>query len=129
MTLKAPFQISSRLQPAIKIDGCTISFDGKDCSFWFDFDNGYTHHERGFSPGAMRRNSEGEFVQGCFASIFSFASACGEGYAFEMRNKGMKSENSDLFPKKMREWCYRNEDELSSYSMEFEESKECLIAD
>lgn len=46
-------------------------------------------------------------------SLLSFLAACGESYGWEMRNPGMKSENADLFPAPVPEWCYQNDSELS----------------
>jgi hypothetical protein len=52
-------------------------------------------------------------------TLLVFLGACGEAYGYEMRT-GSPSENLDLFPVPMREWCYQHDDEIAMLQMDAE---------
>lgn len=55
-------------------------------------------------------------------SLLSFLSAAAEAYSYSMRT-GRESDNADLFPPEVMEWCYQNSSELEYASLEFSEEK------
>lgn len=131
MKLHSPFIITPRLMAGVQIGGAFISM------------------------GAGPRNTEGRTVYGSFIdipehpeyevkdhcsgcgggdiqqgmeSLLSFLGAAAEGYGYEMRNPGRKSENADLFPAHVTEWAYQHSDEITCLEMELQEN-ENLITD
>lgn len=59
--------------------------------------------------------------RGSMGTLCGFLSACGESYAYKMRNPTSTPENLDLFPEACAEWAYQNFDELSMLGIELEE--------
>jgi hypothetical protein len=126
MVLNKPFEISSRLLPAVKIGDCTISFEaGKDW-FYFDFSDGKEFVEKNWNAGGMRRTGV-EHIREAFSSILDFMSACGESYRYKMSHPDSEPDCLTLFPEEMREYCYQNSDELSMLSLDLQENGSELI--
>lgn len=51
-------------------------------------------------------------------SLLSFLSAAAEAYSYSQRT-GRESDNGDLFPAPVMEWCYQNSGELDCAALEF----------
>lgn len=125
MTLKEPFMISSRLLPAIKICGCTLSIDitgvtndGRDRYLvYFDFDDG-----REYADGDIKSGCQGGSLQEGMECCLSFLTAAAESY----RYNGFEGENADLFPQWIVEWAYEFCNEIELLRMELEETKDLI---
>lgn len=129
MTLHKPFEISSRLLPALRIGEVTISIesagvtsDGRARWRYFIDGAGLEHSADDLCSGVG-----GGSVQSAFESLLSFMSACGESVAYKRRS-GQAGENADLFPADVAAWCDENSDELSMLACEIEETPD-LITD
>lgn len=125
MLLTTPIFISSCLLPAIKIGDATISIDYAKLfheeghrvryRWWVDFADGQEFYGDDLSTGCNHG------LQHALESLLSFMAACGEAYHYTM-STGRESDNLDLFPEGMREWCYLNSDELSMAECELQET-------
>lgn len=126
MLLKTPFLISSRLLPAIRIAGCTISLEhigyGRESRaeylVYFDFADGRELQESGLAGPAIGEAT----LQSMFGTLLCFLYACGEGRRYE-RASGRESEGSKLFQEPIAEWAEMNSDEISSLQYEIEETE------
>lgn len=126
--LKEPFFISSRLLPAVKVGGTTVSIeyagdrlpDGRvPYRYFLDFPDGTEHVGEDLKSGAFG----GTLRQG-MESLLAFLEACGES-----RNPryGDHGENADLFPESIGDWAYQNSDEITSVRLWIEETDGCCI--
>lgn len=130
MKLHAPFEISSRLMPAVRIGGATISLqlgrqdpDGRTrYDVWIDLPNGTE-----VPATDLRSGCQGGDVQEGFASLLSFLGAAAESYQYRQRT-GRTGDNEDLFPPAVVEWAAQYSDELSMLAVEIEETPD-LITD
>lgn len=128
MKLHSPFQISSRLMPAIKIGGAWISLDcGKTTdegrtryNVWIDLPDGTEHQVTDLKSGVG-----GGDVQSGFVALLSFLGAAAESYSFRMRT-GYRGENEDLFPAPVVRWAYENSDDITAAQIELEENTELI---
>ena len=126
MLLKTPFLISSRLLPAIRIAGCTISLEhigyGRESRaeylVYFDFADGRELTEAGLAGPAIGEAT----LQEMFSTLLAFLGACAEGRKYE-RTDGEESENSKLFAETIAEWAETNSDEISCLQFEIEETE------
>lgn len=128
LTLQAPFAISARLAPAVKVGDSWLSFDkGR---FVLDFADGAEHVVSGFRFPAVgiAGETDADRLQGGFAAVLSFLGACAESRAYARRSgkDEMEGENSDLFPAGVGAWAEENRDEISMLSFELEETKGLL---
>ena len=106
MILKIPFQISSRLLPALQIGGAWVQLeysprDGKGRTIYkwtIDLPDNQTFSGDKLESGMF---SSGNLQEG-FESLLSFLEAFAEG-----------GENADLFPNGLRKWAKENQDEFS----------------
>lgn len=106
MILHPPFQISPRLLPALCIDGAWIQLeyvapwdDGRTrYRYTIDLSNG---HE--FIGDDLQSGVGGGSLQDGFAALLDFLSAAAESYRYTQR--GHASDNDDLFPPAIMEWC------------------------
>lgn len=122
MTLHPPFQISSRLLPAVRVgnDWISIEFDGQSegrtrYRFYIDFGN------QGYTANDLRSGVGGGSLQEGMCSLLSFLSACAESFM-------SKGDNCDLFPPHVAEWAFQNKDELSMLSCELEENQNLITS-
>jgi len=122
-TLYPPVFISSRLAAAVTVAGATISVepaggcnrDGKPEWRWYlDLPDGAEH------SGAELWGWGGSAEM--LETLLAFMGVCGEGLNYQTRT-GRASENADLFPPAVAEWCAANSDELSAVQFEIEESR------
>lgn len=130
MKLNSPFEISSRLLPALRVADATISIDfakrdgreGRTRYQWYidtpDFEATGNDLQSGCQGGSLQEG---------MASLLSFLSACGEALNYSDRT-GHESDNADLFPRNVAEWAQSHYEELSMLAIELEENKE-LITD
>ena len=125
--LQEPFFISSRLIPSVRVGETVIGIDyAKICPdkrvqyrYYIDFPDGTEHVgedlRSGCNGGSLKEGME---------SLLSFLSACGES---SNPRHGGDGDNADLFPPRVAEWCYLNDDEIGSVRLWIEESKECCV--
>jgi hypothetical protein len=128
MLLNKPFEISSRLLPALRIADATISLeragrtsDGRDRFRYYIDTPAFEHVGDDLNSGVG-----GCSTQEAFGSLLSFLGACGESVAYARRT-GRDSDNADLFPPEVAEWCDQNSDDISMLACELEESPELII--
>ncbi len=128
MKLSPPFEISSRLLPAVRVGDGTISitYDKKPG------DDGRVRYRYyidapgiKFTGNDLQSGVGGGTLQEGMASILSFLSAAAE--AANPRY-GRESENANLFPKKVNAWAYQNDDEIGMLSFALNENRN-LITD
>lgn len=125
-TLHAPFEISARLMPAIRIDGATLSLDygrtdraGRihwDC--WIDLPDGSEHEITDLRSGCQGGN-----LQGGFGALLGFLSAAAESYSYRQRT-GRTGENEDLFSPAIVAWADSCSDEISMRACEVDEAED-----
>ncbi len=128
MELRNPFIISSRLLPAIVIGGATIqleydgeSSDGRTVYKWtIDLADGSE-----FSCNDLSSGCGGGSLQDGFKYLLSFLGAAGESFD----DYDDPDSNARMFPRAVSEWAAQNSDELTSASIELEESTEELICE
>jgi len=108
MILKAPFLISVRLLPALKIADGWLSFDPDTHLFYLDTPE-FDYLIEDFRPGA------GSTVQSCFEDILSFFE-----YAVDEYKYGERSEES-MFPLRVTEWLVSHEYDISDTGCSIEE--------
>jgi hypothetical protein len=111
--------------PGLKIGGAFISMgvgprnsEGRTAYGCFiDLPDGSEHEVTD-----LRSGCQGGDLQSGFASLLSFLGAAAESYAY----KGMKGENSALFPEAVTQWAYENSDEITMLGLEIEETPELI---
>ncbi len=112
MTLRSPFQISSRLLPALHIAGAWMQLEysriprreGRTRYRWtIDLPNGES-----FSKDDLQSGCQGGNLQEGFESLLSFLDAAGESYNY----RGPDGENADLFPPAVVQWAADNSDQI-----------------
>lgn len=87
---------------------------------YFDFDGGDE-----VTDGPIRSGCEAKVNhQEAFATLMSFLGAAAESYRYTMQ--GQYSDNSDLFPPKVMEWAYQNQNDIDSLAFELEETKNLI---
>ena len=129
MTLKSPFEIGSRLLPALWVGDGWLSLerggwteDRRICYRWYvDIPAGE------FSGSDLRTGvgGIGDSYQEVFVSLLSFLSAAAESRAYRERT-GREGENEDLFPPKVVEWAHQNSDEIGILECEIEETADLI---
>ena len=129
MILHAPIIITPRLLPGVEVGNAYLSIryssrpgvDGRiRYRYFVDLPGGTIYSNNDLQSGC----DGGDLVKG-LASLMSFLSACGE--SVEYRSGEEPSENANLFPPAVGEWCAENNNELSSISVELEEVETILI--
>ena len=123
ITINAPCIITPRLLPGVQVGGAFISIEyarsaghRQHYRYYLDLPDGTSHEGDDISSGC--RHS----LQSGLESLLSFMSACGDGWSYQERT-GRESENADLFPPAIAEWCAANSDELSMLACDLEETK------
>ena len=130
MKLNPPFEISPRLLPAVRVGSAFVSieFAGQTS----DGRARYCYHidtpDWEYTGADLKSGAGGGSLESGMESILYFLSACGEAVAYSQRT-GRESENADLFPPHVAQWCYQNSDELSLLQFEISESETELIED
>ena len=130
MKLNPPFEISPRLLPAVRVGSAFVSieFAGQTS----DGRARYHYHidtpDWEYTGDDLKSGVGGGSLESGMESLLSFLSACGEAVAYSRRT-GRESENADLFPPHVAQWCYQNSDELSLLQFEISESETELIED
>lgn len=126
MMLKAPFEISSRLLPSVKVGGAVLSLEpkgradrmGKPGWVWYiDFEDG-----REFTGSDLHGWGDTREMMG---SLLTFLGACGESVNYRDRT-GREGENADLFPAEVGAWAAQFSDEISMLALEIEEASDCV---
>ena len=127
--LSPPFAISSRLLPAVQVQGAWISCgisgrttrDGRDVyEAWIDLPNG-TEQE----VTDLRSGCQGGTVREGMGALLSFLGAAAESYNYR-QHTGRTGENEDLFPLAIVEWAGEHEEDLSMLALEIEENPDCI---
>ena len=127
MELRAPFIISARLMPAVRVGTATVSIeethrdsDGRTVYRWFvDMQDGqeFTGHD-------LRSGCGGGGIRDGMLSILGFLYACGESVNYARRS-GRTGENADLFPPALAEWASNHTDELGMVELDITETLDC----
>lgn len=112
--MKAPFCISARLMPALKIGGAWLSLSAYPLAFHLDLPNGDTFDIAEYHPGTAAVT-----LRTMFTDMLNFMSAAGESRQYRLRT-GRNGENEELFEPKMVDWIADNMDEISSLAAELE---------
>lgn len=136
MQLTSPIIITSRLMPGIQIGKSFISIeystrpgDSHRCRYQYYLDLDQDGKSIEYDADDIQSGCQGGSLADGLSSLLSFMSACGESYRYAVR-KGIPlddSENGDLFPPDVAEWCYQNSDELSILACEIEENPNCIM--
>lgn len=130
MLLHPPFEISSRLLPALRVGGAVIQVEyskrpGRDgrvrYQYTIDLPDG-----REYVADDLQSGCGGGTLQEGFESLLCFLGACGESVNYQTRTGG-EGENADLFPDFVAEWASQNTDELAMVQCGIEESETELI--
>lgn len=128
MKLSAPFLISARLLPAVRVGNATISLShikrensGRDC-YSYHIDTPEFEHE----GDDLRTGCQGGGYQDAMKSLLSFLSAAAESYRYHMFHRKSEDDDPDSFPPEVMEWCYQNSDELQMLALELEEAGELI---
>ncbi len=113
MKLNHPFEISSRLLPAVRVGKSTISikFSGETSDGRARYEYFIDTPEFEYSSRDLKSGVCGGSLQSGMESLLAFLGAAAEAHRYSM--SGRTSENSDLFPANVTEWAYQNSDEIS----------------
>ena len=130
MRLTSPFEIAPNLEAGIRIGSDWITIVYADRSG----DESRTRYtctllvgNREYTADDLQSgNASNADLQGGMESLLSFLGAAGEAYRYTMR--GNESDNADLFPDWVMEWCYQHSDEISMMQCQIEETAD-LIAE
>jgi hypothetical protein len=137
MELSYPVIITSRLLPGVAIGKSTISIEYSDnpgddmrerYRYFLDLELDGKRIEY-TADDIQSGNGCNNSLQDGLESLLAFMGACGESYAYAMRQDTELSdtENGELFPKNVAEWCYINSDELSMVAAELEETENAIL--
>lgn len=121
MTLRAPFSISARLLPAIRIgEGAEAVTLSAGPASWF-LDGPFGEHEV-----TDYRPARGADLVSAFEGLLSFMSAAASSFQYaERRGKdGMEGENADLFPREVTEALAQISSELECVQCDLEQAME-----
>jgi len=121
MKLHEPFIITPRLLPGLKIGDAVLSLDtdmsisedNRDVATFYLDAKDFSYSDSNLQSGVCGFASLVEV----FETMISFMEAAGEAVRFNM-SSAHESDNSDLFPPNVMDWCYENADELSWISCE-----------
>jgi hypothetical protein len=125
MLLKAPFMISSRLLPAIKVEGMTISLTYSDrpgdehrTRYWYalDFDDGTTYEADDLQSG----NIGDADLQYGFENLLGYLEHAAESYRYHIRET--EEEYEPVFTEEIDEELYCISDEIGMLRLEVEET-------
>jgi hypothetical protein len=118
MKIMAPYIITARLLPGLRIAGAFISqeIDGSG-RFWIDL-KGKEYLVDDLKSPRCRVGRQSDFEQR-FAALLDFLCACGESWRIDSE----KGENSHLFPPAVAAWAAENSDELAVLCCELEETQ------
>jgi hypothetical protein len=126
MELKNPIIITPRLLPGVQIGNAFIAIEygkptprtsGTGRQVYKVTIDGVG--KRTYIDETLRSGCQGGSLQEGLSSFLHFLSACAE-------SKG-KGENTNLFPKRIREWAEHFSDEISMLMIEVEETKDCIV--
>lgn len=132
MIVKAPFFITSRLEPGIKVGDAVLSIDFASESrvdgravyrVSIDFADGTE-----FVDESLKSGVGGGSLREGMASYLAFLGAAVESSRYG-RNwlDGPKGDGAaDLFPKHVVEWADQHDSEIAAVQWEIEETKDCL---
>jgi hypothetical protein len=134
MKLHPPFQISARLLPALRIGDAWLHLEhsdrpgdqGRDRYRWtldLPDDSEYTDDD-------LQSGVQGGSLQEGFGSLLAFLGAAAESLEWRLRHNTKEADedsNERLFPTRVVEWAYQNDDEICSLRIEIEESEHPLI--
>lgn len=120
-TLRDPWQISSRLMPAVTVGGAWLSIEpgprnreGRtQYDIWIDLPDGGEYHVTD-----LRSGCGGGDVREGMLSLLSFLYAAAESYP--------DGENADLFPPAVVAWADSCADDLTMLQLEIDESPETI---
>lgn len=137
MILHAPFFISSRLLPALKINDAVLSlesiserdFEGRQsAAFILDLPDGSEYKDSSMQSGCQGFYGMGGRMQDIFAGFMSFLDAAAESYMYaENAYSNDSDSNMSMFPQNVVEWAAENADEIGILRIEIEETDEVLI--
>lgn len=124
MLLKPPFEISSRLLPAVQVGGDTISLEylGRTADarqrwrYYIDLPDGQEFSDDDLQSGCGSCDGPQEVME----SLLSFLGACAESVQCGTRT-GEPGENADLFPPAVGAWAAQNSDEIALLQCDLEE--------
>lgn len=132
MILHEPFIITGRLHPGLKIGSAFLSLldtefkaEGETClgrrqsaTMVLDFTDGAESYE----DSTLQSGCGGfQGVVAIFETYLSFLLAAVEGYEYEQRSPGRKSDNSDLFPTPIVQWAVDNKSEIEYLHCELQD--------
>lgn len=134
MEVSYPCVITHRLRCGVRINDSEISIDIGNWTddgrisyrYWLDLKLDGKRIE--FYEEDIQSGVGGGSLQEGLQALLSFLGACGESYAYAMRNNGKlaDTDNGNLFPENVAEWCYINLDELAMVRCELEETENVI---
>jgi hypothetical protein len=143
MTLVHPVIITPRLLPGVEISDahrkCWVSIaimrnrrgealrtgDGRmRFRVWIDTPE-WTHTDTNLSSGCHARDDLKTLREG-LVSCLAFLCASAEDYRAQFDKYRAKNRDKPLHPKRVREWAYLMDDEISTAKIEIEENPNCI---
>lgn len=131
--VEAPFIIGSRLMAAYVVEGfATFHIEPMEETDSL-YGSRWRYHIIVEEPGGKVIHEDTDLESGVgndvmlvdsLDNFLGFMGAAGDAYAFEMRNGEGSSENGNLFPADVMEWCYQNSEDLSmaQFNLTYDES-------
>lgn len=124
MTLNSPFQISSRLLPAVQIEDTYISLEHNKISS--DNRNVWTYYIDNpaweYTASDLRSGCGGETLQKAMENLLGFLAAAGESY----RTMEWTEKTPIFFPEHVTAWAYQHSEELTMLRLELEENQDLI---
>jgi len=135
MTLQAPFLISSRLLPAVKVGDVTISINfcnsrtpDNRLKFRYFIDGPNLEYTADDIKSGCGDRYVPEALQQAMETLLAFLEHDGEVYRANMTRHTALDEDESSFPGNVQEWAYMNSDEIGSLRLELEERKGLITA-
>lgn len=122
--LKQPMCITSRLFPGIRIGATSeisiavdrLKPDGRiQYRYWIDSLDSNNTGCKYYARDIQTRKHD---YRSALSTLLSFMSAAAESYHYTL--SGRKSDNADLFPKDVMEWCYINHFDIQMAQLELD---------
>jgi len=131
ITINAPCIITPRLLPGLQIGEAFVSIEYSRRQGSESHRVRYRYHidlpdNQEYTADDLQSGCNHSLQNG-LGTLLSFLEAAGEAYRHEMGHGKGSSDNGDMFPEYVMEWCYQNSDELTMLAMELEEGEDIIV--
>jgi hypothetical protein len=122
MRLHSPFIIGPRLLPALKIGEAILSLESIEpgardtANFILDLPDGSEYRDGNLHSGAGGFHSTVD----AFDTFLAFLNAAGEAIRYQEQT-GRKSDNADLYPPNVMQWCADHVSDIESLHMDIQD--------